>query len=171
MNSKNIKDIILGLILAVSIPTFAQESTPTVRETQLWIEDILETYYYKESPLPVLIDIEYNNNGEMIITMKTQSSHPVLSSSQTFKIPIKTMKKVKYEYTNDYVVITLRSVSKEGKPLISSILSNRLSFLHYEQITLLMSKNFEKEDLPNRFTNAMNHLIELHGGEVVKDVF
>lgn len=70
---------------------------------------------------------------------------------------------------------------KESSPVISVIRYNppdkeneTMTINEKEEIVgcfLRFSRSFLEDDLPNRFVKGMNRLIELHGGEIVKEVF
>ena len=179
-----IKSLLLLITLFVCINSYTQTNSPTLRETQLWLKDIIENngleikggnleYSYKYY-------VNYSDDGDIIIYENFSYNNTPPTFLSTYTIPIKIMKKVTYEILDDRVEINLETkfVSESNMNPITEVESNdsdgKLKVTAERKLSgifLKFRKSFLENDLPNRFVEGMNHLIYLNGGEIVKEVF
>ena len=179
------KTTLLLILLAIM---GIQANSQTLRETELWIIDKIESNQYHkiveyEGYTPAFdfsytYGVSFTGNGELFISENQIHSLDYMPPTyRTYLIPIKYMKKITYAIEDDCVRVwiptDLQLTRGENVVLINNCDDSWcvMTSQYTSGFQILLSKTFLNDDLPNRFIEAMNHLIELHGGEVVKEVF
>ena len=178
-----VKYIIIGkslcttIFIFICINSLSQTNSPTLHETQLWVKDIIENYGVKGNLVNYYYSVDFSKNGLLIITENQNwrgSKNPQISE---YTVPIKLMEKVQYEFRDINVLVWIKCKSSVNGKVFNPIITKSFGndrFIEGENIsgiTLLFNISFKENDLPNRFVKAINHLIELNGGEIVKEVF
>lgn len=166
------------VFVLICVNSFSQDNKPTLRETQLWVKDIIENNGSKNNLINYYYTVDFSKNGELIITANLNWRSSGNTSITEYTVPIKLMEKVQYEFRdNGIIAVWIKCKSILDGKLITTITTRNISndkITEGEDIsgfTLLFGSPFKDNDLPNRFVRATNHLIELNGGEIVKDVF
>ena len=164
------KHLIILSFIAVSLSTHCQ----TLRETELWIADKFEIFGLKTKEGYVEIHhnyvLDFSEEWKLIIyetefLPKSQSSTLII-----FNVPIPRMKKILYNIKEDRVMVWIQTkagVSDVINPILKQTIRNEeWNTENISGFSLYFDKKFLEEDMPNRFIKAMNHLIELNGGEI-----
>jgi len=175
-------------ILMVSSTIVKSQS---LKETEDWIKQKFEEYEAimktditsyssnENSKKTIVIRVtcipDFSNKGELWVNYNKYSSVTGKTKTTLYIIPLKYMKSVKYDF-EDHCVYVLFSVKNEdlysNKDNIRVLESDSKDFdTSFTQFGIEFDNKFEDDDMPNRFKKAFNHLIELNGGSVVKDVF
>ena len=172
------KSIVFFAVLLMPFKIIAQE--PTLKETQAWIQDKIESY-------PLIsegtdqnrfheVDFEDGHlnirtfNGELI------DDYPYRTNS----IYIRDIKKVTIYLDS---IVTEKGIEELGDINVTLMSikcwSDTLAMHRNEHenisglcwFTILLHESFIKNDLPERMEKAFRHLVKLHGGEMLKEVF
>ncbi len=174
---------VFGILLVFSTIVKSQ----TLKETEDWIKQKFDEYEYSASghssyngnptfwTLRFTYVPNFSKKGELWITENKFNNPPGETNTSLYIIPIKYMNSVKYQYQDDCVFV-LFSVKNED--LFSE--RDNIKFQDFKsqkientmiQFAIKLANSFKDNDMPNRFKKALDHLIELNGGKVVKDVF
>jgi len=170
-------------ILSCVAVSWIQVKSQTLRETELWIADKIVNYQFsikdkrdsKVSWTEITATVDFSNSGYLFISETRyfkSKNQPTLHWSHI--VPIKHMKSIIYTIEKNYVAVEfgIKTDNVAGQNMILEEiysdhgLSSESSTV--ERFTLILGKSFLEDKLPTEFKKAINHLIELHGGEVVK---
>ena len=163
-----------------------QANCQTLQETELWIADKIESYQFskqdKRDANVVWTDIttvaDFSNTGYLFISeIRYYKSEYLPTLHRSHIIPIKHMKGIRYIIEDDYVAVEFRITSGHvaGQNMILKEVYDKNGLVsesnNVDRFSIILGRSFINDHLPNRFRKAINHLIELNGGEVVKEVF
>ncbi len=163
-----------------------QANCQTLQETELWIADKIESYQFskrdKRDANVFWTDItavaDFSNSGYLFISeIRYYKSEYLPTLHRSHVIPIKHMKSIRYKIEDDYVAVEFRIKSDHvaGQNMILNEIYDENGLVsesnNVDRFSIILDRSFLKDHLPNRFRKAVNHLIELNGGEVMNEVF
>ena len=163
-----------------------QANCQTLQETELWIADKIESYQFSERDnrdanafwTDVTAVADFSNSGYLFISeIRYYKSENLPTLHRSHIIPIKHMKSIRYKIEDDYVEVEfgIKSDHVAGQNMILKEIYDENGLVsesnNVDRFSIILGRSFLKDHLPNRFRRAINHLIELNGGEVVKEVF
>ena len=162
-----------------------QANCQTLRETELWIANQIENHQFsirdKRDANVAWTDItaivDFSNSGYLFISeIRYYKSENLPTLHRSHIIPIKHMNSISYKFEDDYVAVEFRIKSGHvaGQNMILKEIYDEHGLVSeskkVDRFSIILGRYFIKDHLPNRFRKAVNHLIELNGGEVVKEV-
>ena len=165
------KTILFSTLLFLSFNLFAQD--PTLKETQDWIKEKIESNGLRAYHMETYYEVLYSDSGDLIIKQTAWFTIREQSTIDVYTIPIKKMDKIKYQMNDMDVTLKIRCRKSESAQILCETYEKDVivETKNIDDFTIVMGKNFKNYDLTNRLIKAVNHLIELNGGEVVKEVF
>jgi len=145
----------------------------TLKETEEWIKEQIESNSYTSSDMRT--SITYNvtfNDNHMIIKKRLKYDYNNGTVSDilfTNIFPLKNLARITFRQAEDLVwmKISTNGFDKDVKSICN--VYNTVKYVNYVEYQLGNSIN--NNNLKNRLTKAFNHLIVLNGGKIVKDVF
>jgi hypothetical protein len=158
-----------------------QTNCQTLQETEIWLENIIETHQFSEGDnrksdviwSEITAEVDFSNSGYLFISeiryFKT-NQQPALHRS--YVIPIKHMRSIRYIIEDEFVAVefSIKSGQTGGQNMIlKETYDNRGSVSEtksVDRLSIILNRSFLGDNLPNRFRKAVNHLIELNGGEI-----
>ena len=171
-------------------PLIIFSQNPTLKETQEWIKQKFDIYgkveyeslnntYTKDI---VSYSIDFNEDDVLTVIENYYHGFRNIIDCKVYKIPLKNMKSIYYEKHDDFVriFIGLRDdiwidnyiKTFQHKNLKSSEdLQLELLPENIIEFEIRFKLSFNENNMPERFKKAFDHLIELYGGLVVKEVF
>jgi hypothetical protein len=183
-NHKKLNDMrIRYFAFIISLICNTVVKSQSLKETEDWIKQKFEEFEYtakgqinsKSWLIRFTYVPDFSNKGELWITENKFSNPPGETKTTLYIIPIKYMKSIKYDYVDNcvYVLFSVKNEDKlSSKDNIRVLESNSKEFDEsYLQFAIDFDNKFKDDDMPNRFKKAFDHLIELNGGSIVKDVF
>lgn len=163
MKNKNLKIYLLFIILiSYSKISVAQSKS----ETENWLISIIEDPEYRYN--------KYHNysvnfdNGNMVI------ESPFLQKFYVYKIPIKSLGKIKLQKLDDGFRLILScsegNCIKSGEYINQD--KNNYQFKSNDKQTIIMfGSNLEFDNLPIRLKKALKHIVQLNGGKLEEEPF
>ncbi len=156
-------------------PSFDQK--PSLEETEDWIKEKIEIHdifnYRNGAGYGRGYSIKFMDGNmviwELIYLGSDTSSFAFIKKCE---IPINEMRKLEVEVNETTCSMIIRIRGYNEKILCQEIEEDGQDvFTQTYRLELVLNETFAEENLPERMVNAFNHLIELHGGHVVKEVF
>lgn len=178
-------------IICILLSTYSQVKTQTLKETEEWIKQKFEeyeanmkneitTYTSKGNSVKTYITRvtsypDFSHKGELWITYNKYSSVTGSTKSTLYIIPIRHMKSVKYDATDDcvFILFSVKNADKSSRSDNIRVLESNSKVFNdsYIEFGIEFDKKFLEDDMPARFKKAIDRLIVLNGGKIVKDVF
>lgn len=174
--------MIRSLVLAILVLfTINSCTNPSLKKTEEWIKYTVENH-----PADIdfrggnsyIFEIHFKEGGIMEVREFYSNSEANTAFNTIYEVPINSMRKpILYNEEEDPVFVIILKPKQ-------SVVSPNNSFVRKscgddwivdkeastEELALFLRKSME-DDLGERIVEAFIHLIELNGGEVVKDVF
>jgi len=171
---KMMKKIILsiGICISTIFTISAQESNEaTMKETQEWLKEKIEMYPntvgYGEGTIH---RVEFPKECQMRIVIAPGN----LNFIKGFTIPLNEIYPINIEQKSTTTWITFRIIDGYSKiELVRAPYSNLndRDVKYVAEMTLILNKNSEVDNIPERIKKALTHAKKLCGGKVINEKF
>ena len=163
--------LLTGLVLISCLNSIAQgtQSSPSKEETQQWISqkilqfglDLKDTKHtYKLTFMDDFLIIDHTTT--MISVNGNSGLHAIKM------IPIKKIQSIYFsEKTSSYWL----TIALKNNEAAISVTYDGLPKKMYSSTDFILSKSIDSDNMKDRLSKALNHLVELYGGTPTKEVF
>tara|TARA_B110000211_G_C14053083_1_gene542106 strand:+ start:1438 stop:1947 length:510 start_codon:yes stop_codon:yes gene_type:complete len=168
------KKTLLLILLSLPLIILGQNKI----ETENWIKEKFELYGFKEGITTYDYTINFGSPPEysvpiMVIGEDFQVVN-IMSSVDIAIIPIKFISKITVLKGDSYNSNATKLIiyTSESNPIsVKTITSNGESVKDYSKYELRLSKDFMKEDYPNRIKKAFDNLVQFSGGRIIEESY
>ena len=158
------------LILTFVTLSGIQVNCQTLRETELWIADKIESYQFSMqdkrdanvSWTDITAEADFATSGYLFISeIRYYKSKKLTTLHRSHIIPIKHMKSIRYKIDEDFVAVEFGITSDHvaGQNMILEEIYDKHGLVsdskNVDRFTIILGRSFLREKLPNRFRDTL----------------
>ena len=160
--------LLLIVFISLKFTIYSQSKS----DTEKWIKHKIENYSFMDSEVLHEFSVEFKDETIMIGTkISILAKKDKIPYVHLYTIPIRDIAKVSFNEKPfaTHMLIEMRRNKNRGLIIDKNINKNESTTQH--KLEIVMSNEINNNSLDTRIIDAFRHLINLHGGPNIKEVF